>query len=421
MITEDSPQRPIDGPAAPIETNITLLLNNGSYEQDIDNIDDIKKSETGTSYYNINNKTTVQMKSVSDFIKFSDTSPDIPTPKSSICKNINDTNLKRECQVESSDLPHVSALTPTFDQSTAPMKSISDFIKFSHDSKNLNTADMPDIIALMNQAEVSTQNNVLISNTISPHDNSTTKDVTESNDTMSSNDTFSNIDSHEVSIYQKSFPNIDISLKLDETKDDIFEKSNLINFKYEELKNLTNNFSEQGTDGSHGISGKIGKGGFGEVFVAVHPELGSLAIKRAHNELLKYRNKLTMELFNAEVKYLSQFPHKNIVHILGYSRDGPAPCIVCEFIDGGSLEHKIAAKVLSETQRIDIMIGTAEGLKYIHKSELFDNSTLGSQNTKRNNFVHGDIKSANILLTKDCIPKVSNSIHIYGFINLYLY
>ncbi|XP_075971426.1 interleukin-1 receptor-associated kinase 4-like [Anticarsia gemmatalis] len=175
---------------------------------------------------------------------------------------------------------------------------------------------------------------------------------------------------------------------------DILKDKNLIKFTYKDLKKLTLNFIEEKVITDKGTIGNIGAGGYGDVYGGISDLHGPIAVKRL-------RDVNRVKQFASEVKSLSYLRHINIVPIIGYSIDGPAPCIVCKYIDGGSLQAKIAAKVLTEQQRIKIMAGTAEGLKYIHyKEKPLSQSSAASKSY----YLHGDVKSANILVTRECVP-----------------
>ncbi|XP_047528711.1 interleukin-1 receptor-associated kinase 4-like [Vanessa atalanta] len=366
MLQESLPERPTYGPAAPITTNVTEMLNDESMEQRFNNMGSVNKSK----FNEMCNKTTRQMKSASDMIEFS---------KNGIRETYNVDNQKSE----------------------------SDFIKFSKEQQQTQVSmNVPDISAMLKSK--SNQSIDRLSYTYTDSDISNTSYESK---TISSK---SNNIKHNPNIYQTSFPDINISMRIDSA---ILQDENLTHFEYNQLETITGNFSETLYNGPNGLMGRIGSGGFGDVFVGNHFKYGLLAVKKAHSHLQIHRKPdIAMTVFNTEVKYLSQFRHNNIVPIIGFSKDGPAPCIVCEYIDGGSLQQNIEAKILSEIQRINIMIGTAEGLKYLHTSEKplqskGNSEILGivgeidSQNTIKN-FVHGDVKTANILLTKEFVPKL---------------
>lgn len=224
--------------------------------------------------------------------------------------------------------------------------------------------------------------------------------------------------------WQTSFPNIDSMLTKSNVSgidSEILKNQDLIDFPYKDLERITKRFTDKkiyipDPNGGPGkLAGKIGTGGFGEVYAGFHPTYGQVAVKKARTHLVfDKKPDIAVNVFNAEVRFLAQFKHKNIVPIIGYSIDGPL-CIVCEFIDGGSLQDKLADKILTEKQRLKIMIGTAEGLKYLHGGKKLEakqdnigyEATESEHFSKTGNFVHGDIKTANILLTRDCDPKVS--------------
>lgn len=173
------------------------------------------------------------------------------------------------------------------------------------------------------------------------------------------------------------------------------QSSKVIAFHFSEVEMMTNNFT----------STHIGSGLFGDVFLGCHPGLGKIAVKKARDQNSSKLSLQITEMFQSEIRTLSMLKHRNIVSIIGISLDGLLPCIICEYVDGGSLKQKIADKVLNESQRIKIMSGTAEGLQYIHN---FVKPSSSSQPTtsQKAYFVHKDVKSANILLTKDFVPKL---------------
>lgn len=209
--------------------------------------------------------------------------------------------------------------------------------------------------------------------------------------------------------YQESFPKIEV-------KTEILNNSDLVHFPYKELETMTKKFSKTlvDVDPPHGkMAGKIGSGGFAEVYVGYHAKYGHVAVKKPIlNRNYEDRPEIFKRVFNSEIQFLLLFKHKNIVDIIGYSKDGPSPCIVCEYIDGGTLEEKLKNKfgaIFIEKLRIHIMTGVAEALKYVHSDKTANITKAildGTSIELEKNFVHGDVKTANILLTKEYVPKV---------------
>ncbi|KAK6195973.1 hypothetical protein SNE40_001288 [Patella caerulea] len=162
------------------------------------------------------------------------------------------------------------------------------------------------------------------------------------------------------------------------------------NMKYGMLKMITNGFDE--TDLAE--NGRlIGKGGFGIVFLGKFKNGFQVAVK-----CLKDDDK-TMDInkqFENELLCLSEYRHINLVHLLGFSNDGPCKCIVYQYISNGSLEDRIMCKdntpPLPACVRVTIAKGTAEGIAFLNVRDM----------------VHRDIKSANVLLDSDFVPKVAD-------------
>ncbi|CAI7812944.1 unnamed protein product [Closterium sp. NIES-54] len=141
-------------------------------------------------------------------------------------------------------------------------------------------------------------------------------------------------------------------------------------------------------------SRRIGGGSFGDVYKGKCPHNPHLvwAVKRA---------KVFTNDFKREVKEMATKNHPNLVRLVGYCLDfSPVTermeqIVIYEFMPHGDLEQWIgpsAKQTLTIRQRLDILIGTARGLEYLHEFGV----------------VHRDIKPANILLDVKMKAKVAD-------------
>lgn len=134
----------------------------------------------------------------------------------------------------------------------------------------------------------------------------------------------------------------------------------------------------------------LGRGGFGIVFKG-RWKYTEVAIKRIEYhgaaDDTKKNAKVQMKQSLNELRYLNSCRHDNILPLYGFSIDGKEPCLVYQFMAGGSLESRLknVEKPLTFKQRQRIIIGTARGLQYLHT---FNIKPL----------IHGDIKPANVFL-----------------------
>ncbi|XP_051978505.1 interleukin-1 receptor-associated kinase 4 [Xyrauchen texanus] len=162
-------------------------------------------------------------------------------------------------------------------------------------------------------------------------------------------------------------------------------------FTHRELTAITGNWDDRPL--SEGGC-RLGAGGFGIVFRGI---MGNthVAVKKLNPcddgspEDLKTQ-------FNQEVQTLRSLKHENLVNMVGYSSDGQHLCLVYAYMPNGSLLDRLAclegSAPLSWHTRCSVAMGTARGLEYLH----------------RNNHIHRDVKSANILLDECFIPKISD-------------
>ncbi|WMV07013.1 hypothetical protein MTR67_000398 [Solanum verrucosum] len=164
----------------------------------------------------------------------------------------------------------------------------------------------------------------------------------------------------------------------------ILDQNNL-NFKYSTLDKATGSFDE---------ANKLGQGGFGTVYKGVLADGREIAVKR-----LFFNNKHTAADFYNEVNIISSVQHKNLTRLLGCSCSGTENLLVYELLPNQSLDRfifdPIKGKALNWKKRFEIIIGTAEGLVYLH------------ENTETR-IIHRDIKASNILLDSRLRAKIAD-------------
>ncbi|KAK1293199.1 Cysteine-rich receptor-like protein kinase 2 [Acorus calamus] len=162
------------------------------------------------------------------------------------------------------------------------------------------------------------------------------------------------------------------------------QESNL-SFKYEDLKNATMDFK---------LENKLGQGGYGSVYKGVLPDGREIAVKR-----LFFNTKQWVDQFFNEVKLISDVQHKNLVKLFGCSVEGPESLLVYEYLCNTSLDKFLfdafKKNMLNWKRRFSIIVGTAEGLAYLHDSSVV-------------RIIHRDIKAGNILLDEKFRPKISD-------------
>lgn len=171
----------------------------------------------------------------------------------------------------------------------------------------------------------------------------------------------------------------------DKNGGDLLKSMNIKIFTEEQLDKITNNYSTI-----------IGNGAFGEVFMGtIIDDNQRVAVKRS---IAKGEQRRRKEDFANEIKIQLRISHTNLVRLVGCCLETNVPRLVFEFIPKGSLDrvlHGPEKHILSLPARLDIAIGSAEALTYMHSH--------ASQK-----ILHGDVKSGNILLDDSFQPKVSD-------------
>ncbi|KAL8536621.1 hypothetical protein ACS0TY_011991 [Phlomoides rotata] len=164
----------------------------------------------------------------------------------------------------------------------------------------------------------------------------------------------------------------------------------LYDFEVSELRGATQNFA------SHFL---LGEGGFGRVHKGyvedgLKPGLKAqpVAVKLLDIEGLQGHRE-----WLAEVVFLGQLRHPNLVKLIGYCCEDEDRLLVYEFMPRGSLENHLFKRLsisLPWATRLKIAIGAAKGLAFLHGAE--------------NPVIYRDFKTSNILLDSDFNAKLSD-------------
>ncbi|KAE8693101.1 Protein kinase APK1A [Hibiscus syriacus] len=176
---------------------------------------------------------------------------------------------------------------------------------------------------------------------------------------------------------------------------EILQSPNLRSFSFADLRMATRNFRPDSVLGEGGF-GSVFKGWIDEnAFTATKPGTGIIiAVKRLKQDGFQGHRE-----WLAEVNYLGQFYHPNLVKLIGYCLEDEHRLLVYEFMPRGSLENHLFRRgsyfqPLSWSLRLKVALGAAKGLAFLHSAE-----------TK---VIYRDFKTSNILLDSNHNAKLSD-------------
>ncbi|GAU32361.1 hypothetical protein TSUD_44040 [Trifolium subterraneum] len=138
----------------------------------------------------------------------------------------------------------------------------------------------------------------------------------------------------------------------------------------------------------------IGSGGFGMVYKGVLRDNVKVAVKRGMPG-----SRQGLPEFHTEISVLSKIRHRHLVSLVGFCEENSEMILVYEYVEKGPLKKHLYGSSrqspLNWKQRLEICIGAARGLHYLH--------TGFAQG-----IIHRDIKSTNILIDEDYVAKVAD-------------
>jgi serine/threonine protein kinase len=154
--------------------------------------------------------------------------------------------------------------------------------------------------------------------------------------------------------------------------------------KYQAKQLLLGHGSEL-TLGAYRLLERLGSGGMGQVFKALHVPMNRyVALKIVRPELVA--DAKTLKRFRREVQAVAQLSHPNIVTVFDASQVGDTHFLAMEYIDGLDLSALVRD---SAPLPVDV------ACDYIRQA------ALGLQHANERGLIHRDVKPGNLLITRN--------------------
>ena len=142
---------------------------------------------------------------------------------------------------------------------------------------------------------------------------------------------------------------------------------------------------ESGTQlGHYKILGPAGAGGMGEVYKATDLRLERTVAVKVLTSRVSHSSDIKLR-FEREAKVIASLNHPNICTLFDIGEHEGADYLVMEYIEGETLDARIAKGGMTPDELLPVAIQIADALDKAHKQGL----------------VHRDLKPGNVMLTKE--------------------
>jgi serine/threonine-protein kinase len=134
--------------------------------------------------------------------------------------------------------------------------------------------------------------------------------------------------------------------------------------------------------GEYRLVEKIGAGGMGEVYRAVHSKIGRMVALKVLNQTVQSQE--FVERFLNEARIQASLHHQNIATLYDFLEFNGQPCIIMEYVEGETIADRLAVRgAMPLEEAVAIFKAVADAIHYIHSQGI----------------VHRDIKSHNVKIS----------------------
>ena len=161
--------------------------------------------------------------------------------------------------------------------------------------------------------------------------------------------------------------------------------------------------------GEYQLLERIGSGGMGTVYKALHTKLGRVVALKVLTRA-RTHDPAAVARFEREMQAVGQLDHRHIVRAHDAREIDGTPILVMEYLDGldlGEIVRRAGVPALAGDRPAPAKAGTpAPGIPAPDAAELARQTAIGLQTIHEHGLVHRDIKPSNLMLSTDGEVKI---------------